>query len=137
MEPRTRIQTPIATNTGPLATAAWCLARGLFPTNRDWFVEIELRSDVARFTIEIYEAEWGFAVHHGDRTSWIRVTDIPFVHGRDDFGLLRETSSLKNIAAIVRHVEALAVAPFSRDGAAVRTNIGDGEAVIRDWVATI
>lgn len=127
----------MGTNTGPLAAAAWCLARGLFPSDRNWFVEIELRAAKTRFTIEIYEAEWGFAVHHGEQTSWIRVTDIPFVHGRDDFDLLRETSSLKDIATLVRAVEALTGVTFSRESAAVRTNIADGEAAIRDWIATL
>ena len=137
MDPRTRLHTPMATNTGPLATAAWCLARGLFPKDRNWFVEIELRADTTRFTIEIYDAEWGFAVHHGDRTSWIRVTDIPFIHGRDDLGLLRETSSLKNIGQVIRAVEALTSTTLPRDTSAVRTNIADADPAIRSWVATL
>jgi hypothetical protein len=134
------IQTPsggVSPNTGPLATAAWCLARGLFPNARDWYVEIVLFAGASRFEIEIYAAEWGFAFHHDERVSWIRVTDIPFVHGRDDFELLRQTSGLRAMGDVVRSVEHRFDLAFDREGAEIRTNIEHSEPAIRAWVNSL
>jgi hypothetical protein len=133
------IATPptLATNTGPLATAAWCLARNLFPPDR-WRVECSLQADDgSRFEIEIYAEEWGFAFHHGGRVSWIRVTDIPFVHGRDEFDLLREVSGLRDLGKILRLVEHRCQITFSREAAAVRTDIAHAESTIREWLESL
>lgn len=127
---------PGSQNTGALATAAWCLARGIFPQDNLWFVEIALAAGASRFTIEIYASEWGFALEHDDRTSWIRVTDIPFVHGRDDFELLAVASSLSQMRGVLAAIEAQHAVTFSRE-AVVRTNIEDALPAIRDWVATL
>ena len=127
----------VPTNTGPLATAAWLLARNLYPTERNWYVEISLHADGARFDVEIFAEEWGIAFHRGDEVSWIRVTDIPFVHGRDDFELLQETRSLRDIGRVVRLLENRFGIAFDRDGATIRTNVPDGDAEIREWVATL
>jgi hypothetical protein len=127
-----------AKNTGPLATAAWLLGRSLFPREKNWFVEIELCADNvanARFGIEIYAEEWGFAFRHDDRVSWIRVTDIPFVHGRDDFELLRASSGLRNIGNVIEQVENCYDLHFTRDLAIVRTNIAESDEAIRTWIA--
>jgi hypothetical protein len=137
---RVRINSPIhgsAPNTGALATAAWCLARGVFPQDNLWFVEVVLAAGTSRFTIEIYAAEWGFALHHDERTSWIRVTDIPFVHGRDDFELLPVASSLASMRGVLETVEAKHGIAFARDAAVVRTNIDSAQSAIRDWIATL
>jgi hypothetical protein len=137
---RSRIKSPLhglPPNTGPLATAAWCVSRGLFPNGRDWFVEITMHAGASRFAIEIYAAEWGFAFHHDGRVSWIRVTDIPFVHGQDDFQLLHETTSLMQINAMVHHVEHLYGIKFARDQATVRTSIEDAEPAIGEWLHTL
>src|SRR4051794_31932290 len=95
------IPTPngVSPNTGPLASAAWLVARGLQPKEARWFVEIELASDTgisegteqARLLLEVYAEEWGYRFQRGERVSWIRVTDVPFVHGRDDHELLQKT----------------------------------------------
>jgi hypothetical protein len=127
----------VFTNTGPLATAAWCLARNLLPRTRNWFVEVVLTAPTARFAIEIYAEEWGFAFELGTRVSWIRVTDIPFVHGQDDFGLLRETTSLVNVGRVLRSVEERYALAFPRATAAVRTNIDGGEPTVLAWVETL
>ena len=128
----------VVTNTGPLATAAWCLARGLYPTERNWFVEVSLRAIAGScFDIEIYAEEWGFQFRHDTRVSWIRVTDIPFVHGRDEFDLLREVSGLKDITRVLRAIETRYRVTFPREDATVRTNIDDAESTIREWIESL
>ena len=136
----TALRTPVAgvpTNTGPLATAAWLLARGLVPDHRDWAVEIAFHAAAARFAIEILPEEWGFTVHLGDRMSWIRVTDIAFVHGRDDFELLRATSSLEGLGRVSKLIERRVGHVFGRDDIEIRTTIDDSEPVIRAWAARL
>jgi hypothetical protein len=137
---RARIKSPIHGSrpiSGALATAAWCLARGVFPQDNLWFVEIVLEAGASRFTIEVYAAEWGFALHHDERTSWIRVTDIPFVHGRDDFELLPVANSLTNMRRVLETIEVQHGIAFAREGAAVRTNIDGALPAIRDWIAAL
>jgi hypothetical protein len=131
------IPTPAGVNTGPLATAAWLVARGLFPKERNWFVEVVLTAPGARFEIEIYDTEWGFAFRHDDRVSWIRVTDIPFIHGRDEFALLDETHGLRSIGDVLRVVEQRYDLAFLREHATIRTNVENGEPAIREWLAKL
>ena len=131
------IPTPVGTNTGPLATAAWLLARGLTPTERNWSAEITLHAGDARFAIEIFAEEWGFVFRHDDRQSWIRVTDIPFVHGHDDFELLPAVTTLRDIANVVREVENRHQLTFDRERAFIRTNVPNAEAAIAAWVAAL
>src|SRR5688572_1964560 len=93
-------------NTGPLASAAWLLARELFPRDPRWFVELEfVAGEDTRLVIEIYAEEWGFAFHHAGRVSWIRVTDIAFVHGRDEHELLADTPTLRDIGRLIARLE--------------------------------
>ena len=134
-------------NTGPIASAAWLLDRELFPIERHWFVEIALGitdepppfdgRDDTRFHIELFAEEWGYLFCHAGRTSWIRVTDVPFVHGRDEYQLLHRTPPLPGIGKLLRHVEALHGLRFVRARAAIRTNIADGEHAIRSWIVTL
>ena len=135
-----RRETPVAgvaPNTGPLATAAWLIARGLVPAGRTWSVEVVLRAGASRFEIQIFAEEWGFSFHHEDRVSWIRVTDIPFVHGRDDHELLRQTTSLRGLQQLVRGLESRYELAFDREGAEVETSIENGEEAIREWIAEL
>jgi hypothetical protein len=51
----------LSPNTGPLASAAWLVARGLSPTEAKWFVEIEIpaagnsdNSATEKLLLEIY-----------------------------------------------------------------------------------
>src|SRR5690349_5164004 len=83
---------------GRLAAADWIAARNLPTPAMRWHVDIQLdvRNEPAphlfdlekdsRFHVEIYTEEWGFFFCHGGHASWIRITDVPFAHGRDDFG---------------------------------------------------
>lgn len=134
-------------NTGPLATAAWLVERELFPREPRWFVEIALgigheppafdRQDGTRFHLELFAEEWGFLFCHDDRTSWIRVTDVPFVHGRDEHKLLHRTPPLTGVGKLLRSIEQQHGLAFARAHAAVRTNIGDGEPAVRTWLAAL
>lgn len=131
----------LASNTGPLATAAWLVARDLFPDHHRWFVEIILIAPSAladtELRIEIYAEEWGFHLRHAGRDSWIRVTDVPFIHGRDDHGLLAITPPLHAIDSLVHALEQRFAVRFARDAAAIRTSIAAAEPVIRAWLAEL
>jgi hypothetical protein len=139
-----------STNAGKLAAQAWMQRRGLStPALMPWHVEVSLdvrdapatiqfdeRTDT-RFRIEIYSEEWGFFFCHLRRTSWIRVTDIPFVHGRDDFHLLPLTPALEDLASLFRSVEQQHAIRFRREHALVRTNIPSAELAVRVWIAQL
>ncbi len=125
--------------TGPLASAAWLVERRLLPAAARWSVEIQLLSaePAARLLIEIYAEEWGFVFEHAERMSWIRVTDLRFAHGRDDYGLLHHTGSLRAFGVLVRDLEDRYSLAFDRDSAQITTTLQDAEAIIRDWVVAL
>ena len=123
-------------NTGALAAAAWLAARGLFPTDPNWFVRISVDAGETRFSIEIFAQEWGYAFRHGERASWIRVTDIPFVHGRDDFSLLDRTPRLESIGSLMRIVEHDHGIELDRAHPRIESSFG-GEDVIAAWVRSL
>lgn len=139
-----------STTAGMLAARTWLTARSLTaPTLTRWHatvslgitdqrptVELDERVDT-RFRIEIYSEEWGYFFCHGGRASWIRVTDIPFVHGRDDFQLLAATPALKDLGQLLRRVEKQHGLRFRRDHALVRTNLAHAELEIRRWVLSL
>jgi len=130
----------LATNTGPIASAAWLAARELYPHDRKWRVEIELVAETqreVRLELEIYAEEWGFRFSAGERMSWIRVTDVPFVHVRDDHGLLPATPKLHDIGGLVRSIERSHAIAFGRRRATIRTTIDGGEPAIRSWLETL
>ena len=139
----------LAPNTGVIATAAWLAARELYPRDPKWFVEIALAVETAppspdfdeqtatRFLIEIYAEEWGLRFVHGGRASWIRVTDVPFVHGRDDHELLRSVTRLTNIGAVIAKVERQYSIQFNRNAPAIQTTLIGAEPVIADWVRSL
>ncbi|HTL36585.1 MAG TPA: hypothetical protein VL326_25805 [Kofleriaceae bacterium] len=123
-------------NTGALAAAAWLAARGLFPTDPNWFVRISVETGETRFAIEIFAQEWGYAFRHGGRTSWIRVTDIPFVHGWDDFNLLDRTPRLESVGSLMRIVERDHGITLDRTCSLIESSIG-GEDLIAAWVRSL
>jgi hypothetical protein len=118
---------------GADAAAKWLAALSLEPTPR-WYAEIELANGESRFQLNIYAEEWGFAFHHGDQASWIRVTDIPFVHGRDDYSLLAHTPDLLDIGGFITSLEKTHGLAFARHDAVVRTNLDGAKDVIRAWL---
>jgi hypothetical protein len=139
----------LSTNTGPLATASWLAARGLLPDGPRWFVDVALSPVASRsplvldeetatqLQLEIYAEEWGIAFRHLGKGSWIRVTDLPFVHGRDDYVMLETIPALRNIGDLVRAIEARFAIRFERRAPTIRTSISSAEPIIRDWVATL
>jgi len=135
---------------GSLAAAAWLTARGgTAPTHERWHVEVALdvaqrrapsefdETTATRFHLDIYLEEWGVFFCHAGRSSRIRVTDIAFVHGRDDFQLLGVTPQLKDIGWLLRHVEKEHDLKFMREHADVRTNVPSVEPAVRSWLATL
>ena len=96
-------------------------------------------SDVEAATLlrlELYSEEWGFWFRHEDKVSWIRVTDVPFVHGRDDHALLGAISALKNLGSVVRTLENRFGVQFAFGAASIRTSLSEAEPAIREWLAS-
>jgi hypothetical protein len=134
---------------GSLAAFTWLADRGLTTRTTRWHVAIgiDVRSIPApvifdetvdsRFHIEIYSEEWGYFFCHAGRSSWIRVTDVPFVHLRDDFGLVSSTPDLENIGAQLRSVEKQFGLQFRRDLAFVDTSLANAEPAIRRWISSL
>ncbi len=136
----------ISRNTGPLASAAWLIERGLTADDASWFVEVTLarsggrllhgieQAPATHLAIEIHASEWGYLFRHDGRTSWIRVTDVPFVHGRDDFALLAATPRLEDMGELVRAIERQHRIELDRYAPWIRTSIIDAEPAIREWI---
>jgi hypothetical protein len=136
-------------NAGTLAAGAWLTERGLRAPSRTWDVEIGLdvvttpatidfdERHATRFQLLIYAEEWGFRFTHAGQTSWIRVTDISFIHGRDDHRLLEHTPPLKRIGSLIRELEKRFGVSFERQHAAVRTTIPNAEVAIRGWIVSL
>lgn len=137
-------------STGAQAAAGWLSERGLSATTlKRWHVEVSIALDDTpaapsfddrvdtRFHIDLYSEEWGFFVCHQGRASWIRVTDIVFVHGRDDFGLLGRTPPLAQVGRLLADFEREHGISFRRGLANVRTNVPGSEPVIRRWVEAL
>jgi hypothetical protein len=131
---------------GSHAAFEWLAARKVAAPPTRWHVAIglDVRDEPAqasfdeltdsRFHIEIYSEEWGFFFCHGGRASWIRITDQPFVHVRDDYGLLAATTSLDHIGTLLRSLEAKHSLQFRREHAYVNTNLVTAEPAIRAWI---
>ncbi len=135
---------------GARAAATWLAARDVTPPNpQRWHVQILLGvSDVeptpefddtaaTRFHIDIYSEEWGIYFCHGGKASWIRVTDVAFVHGRDDFQLIGAMPSLEQVGVLLRSVESDHAIRFQRSRAAIHTNLASIESKIRSWVSLL
>ena len=145
--PRTRsrngihpIGTPsgLSANTGPIASAAWLTARELYPKEPRWHCVIAMDARLgSSLELEIFAEEWGFRFTHDGKESWIRVTDVPFVHGRDDHELLSKIPPLRDIGTLVRTLERRYRLRFLRRRAAIRTSIAHGDRAIRRWIESL
>jgi hypothetical protein len=130
----------LSPNTGPLASAAWLVMRGLVSREPRWYVELTLGTtgvtgeEPTLLRLELYSEEWGFWFRHDDKISWIRVTDVPFVHGRDDHRLLAETPALKNLGSLVRALERRFGVRFDLEAASIRTSLFGAEPAVREWI---
>lgn len=105
------------------------MTRGLSSPERRWFVEVTFDVSGAgpdddattQLRIELYSEEWGFWFRRDGKISWVRVTDVPFVHGRDEHGLLRDTPALNNLSQLVRALEDRFEIQFDRSAPLIRT----------------
>jgi hypothetical protein len=127
---------------GARATAAWLEERGLDPHNTPrWYVEVTLEAlDAARdvrFELNIYPEEWGYILRVGPRVSSIRITDVAFVHGKDDHQLLSLTPELAKIGDLIALIETRRMVAFRRTRATVRSNLTRAASVVRAWLNTI
>ena len=131
-------QAGLSPNTGPLAASAWLAALEIVPESQRWSVEITLpATEESRFRLDVYSEEWGYSFAYRDRVSWIRVTDIRFVHGRDDHELLAQTPSLRSIPTLISGLERRYDIAFDRTAATVRTSIPGAESALLAWARTI
>jgi hypothetical protein len=134
---------------GALDSAAWLSDRGVTPPAwQRWHVEIVLdvtdarpptdydETTATRFHLDIYKEEWGIYFCHAGYSSWIRVTDIAFVHGRDDYRLLSSMPSLKDAGSLLRRIEQQHQIAFKRHHARIRTNLSNAEGAFRRWIAS-
>jgi hypothetical protein len=122
------------TTPGAEAADRWLFALGL-PAPARWHVEIAVLADAGtRFDLNIYAEEWGFCFQHAGRSSWVRVTDAAFVHGRDDHDLLAKAPDLLAISVLLADLEHEHGLAFRRATASVRTNIPDAPNIVRDWL---
>jgi hypothetical protein len=132
---------------GSLASSAWLRSLGITArAGERWHVEIaietsgqtpvaELDEHVAtRFQLGIYSEEWGVFFCHAGQASWIRIADLAFVHGRDDFNLLGVVPPLKDVGQLLRRFEQQHAIRFQRTHAAIKTNLDGAESAIAAWV---
>lgn len=132
---------------GAVSAAEWLRARGQStPAMLRWHVEIALDvvdgpapveyddATATRFHIDIYAEEWGVYFCHAGRSSWIRITDIAFVHGRDDYRLLSWVPSLRDVGSLLRRIEHEHNIRFQRHQASVRSNLAKIEPSVRSWL---
>jgi hypothetical protein len=135
---------------GGQAAANWLAARKQSSTGLlRWHVEIAMGLDSApvpvefdeatatRFHLAIYSEEWGVFFSHAGKWSWIRVTDLAFVHTRDDYALLTWVPPLDQVGALLRRIERGHGLVFRRDLAIVQTNLPTAEPAIRAWLSNL
>jgi hypothetical protein len=127
---------------GARESAAWIENRGLDAVHTpNWYVEITLVApDVTgdvQFELNIYPEEWGYVLRAGAHVSSIRITDVAFVHGRDDHKLLSHTPALAQIGELIALVETRRTVAFRRIQAEVRSNLVRATSVVRAWLNTI
>jgi hypothetical protein len=136
----TTFMSPLLKTLGAVASRAWLEARGLEPRgDAGWYIEVDLRADLpgARFELNLYPEEWGFIFRVHPRMSSIRITDLAFVHGLDEFRLLDRTPRLEQLAILLAALEHEYMLRFDHDGASVRTNLDEVHttAAVRAWLS--
>jgi hypothetical protein len=137
----------ISPHTGPMASAAWLAARDLIPLETKWSATITFdgaehhgtdptvfdEATGTRFRIDIFAEEWGYQFCYRGRSSWIRVTDVRFAHGRDEHELLAVTPPLREIGRLLTSLESRYDIAFPRHAVDVTTTIKDGVDPIKRW----
>lgn len=124
---------------GARASRQWLEERGLEPVTPHWYVEITLslwntEHEDTSLDINIYPEEWGIIFRHNHKASSLRVTDEPFVHGRDDFKLLSDLGDLKGLGDLLVRLEQRFACTFDRANASVHSNLRRASPVVRGWL---
>jgi hypothetical protein len=122
---------------GSAASVKWLDDRGLDARRTPhWYVEVSIDSDQrdTRLELNIYPEEWGFVLRRGTKMSSIRITDVPFVHGLDDFQLLATTPALAEFGGLITVIERRFELGFFTTRATVRSNLTRAAAVVRPWL---
>jgi hypothetical protein len=127
---------------GALASQRWLEERGLASSTTHWYVEITMRpwndeQGTTVLTVNIYPEEWGVIFRHNYKASSLRVTDEPFVHGRDDFTLLADLGELTGLGDLLVKLERRFGFAFDRAHATVQSNIRRATPVVRGWLVAI
>ncbi len=122
---------------GARASAAWAAQLGLDVADTPhWYVEIALGTEPqdAQLDLNIYPEEWGIVFRRGNRVSSIRVTDVAFVHGKDDHGLLSGFPELARFDELLATLERRYDLQFLRTHPTVRSNVRRALAGVRPWL---
>jgi hypothetical protein len=127
---------------GARESVAWLEDRGLDSRSTpQWYVEVTLVAPDAdrevSFELNIYPEEWGYILRVDARVSSIRITDVAFVHGRDDHQLLALTPALPRIGDLIALIETRKIVAFRRRQAVVRSNLTRAASVVRTWLNMI
>lgn len=132
---------------GSVDSADWLRLLDVRATDLHWFVEVVLGVDeqsltsslgeATRLQIYVYPQEWGFLFCHQNKCSWIRIADRPYVHGRDEYGLVTSTPPLRELSAFARELEHRHGVVFRRDRVLVRTNLPAVDEQVRAWAAAL
>ena len=132
-----------------MAVADWLRARGIVQPSSSWHIEIVLdvvdatpsqawsATTDTRFHLHLYASEWCLFFCHGGRTSWVRVTDRPYMHGRDDFGFVSNMPRLQDIGTFLASLEDCHGIVFQRAHARITTTLAGAESNLSAWVRSV
>ncbi len=116
----------------------WLRGLELSSGHAPWEVTIALADTAhapsSHLHIAIESGEWGFRFERGGELSWIRVRGAPMVYLRDDFRLLAETQSLRELPLLVRALETRFSIELRRTHTAVQGDLHDPSGTIERWV---
>lgn len=121
---------------GARESTAWLALRGLDALHVPaWYVHVTLHGIPAgTLDLEVFPHEWCYAFELAGCTSTLRVTDIEFVHGRDDHNLLGEAPSLDRFLDFVARLEQRHAVRFDRTTALVHSNLTRAAPIVRAWL---
>lgn len=125
----------------------WLRARGIEASKAKWYVEIHLdvKDTGAKMTywgtkdtvfhLKVHEDEWSILFVHAAKSSHIRVRDPrAFVHGDDDWGLMRKRGKLANVGKLIARLEKKHGIRFRRDLPWIRSNLKGAKKQVREWL---
>ena len=129
--------------------AAWLRARGIAGKPKG-YVEIHLDvkdtgatmtywgNEDTVFHLAVRDDEWSIRFVHAAKSSFIRVRDPrAFVHGDDDWGLMRKRGNLENVGKLITRLEKAHGVHFRRDLPWIRSNLKGAKKQVREWLSTL